>query len=75
MCLAIPVKVKKLLPDNEAIVEIGQVQKKISLALVDDVKAGDYVILHVGFALQKIDPDEAAKNLALFSEKSSGESA
>ena len=41
-------------------------RKEISLALVDDVWPGDYVIVHVGYALQKVDPEEAAKTLALF---------
>ena len=47
---------------------LGGVKKEISLALLDDVKVGDYVILHVGYALSKLDPDEAEKTLALFSE-------
>ena len=43
-------------------------QKRISLALVDDVALGDYVIVHVGYALTKLDPDEAERTLALFAE-------
>jgi hydrogenase expression/formation protein HypC len=44
------------------------VRKRISLELVADVQPGDYVIVHVGYALQKLDPDEAARTLALFAE-------
>lgn len=68
MCLALPVKVVEVGADETAIVDLGGVKKQISLALLDDVKVGDYVILHVGYALSKLDPEEAAKTLALFAE-------
>lgn len=68
MCLAIPVCVEELLSGDSAIVNLGGVRKEISLALVEDVAVGDYVIVHVGFALQKLDPEEAAQTLALFAE-------
>lgn len=66
MCLAIPVQIIEVLPGDEAIAEISGVKKTISTALVDDVQVGDYVILHVGYALQKIDPEEAKKTIELF---------
>jgi hydrogenase expression/formation protein HypC len=66
MCLALPVKVIELGSGDTAIVDLGGVRKEISLALLDDVNVGDYVILHVGYALSKLDPEEAAKTLALF---------
>lgn len=68
MCLAIPARVVEILENDMAIVDVGGVRKTISLALVDDVAAGDYVIVHVGFALNRLDPEEAAKTLALFAE-------
>lgn len=68
MCLAIPARVVELIGDDRAMVEMGGVQKEVSLALVDDVDEGDYVIVHVGFALNKLDPEEAARTLALFAE-------
>jgi hydrogenase expression/formation protein HypC len=68
MCLALPVKVVELGAGETAIVDLGGVRKEISLALVDDVNVGDYVILHVGYALSKLDPEEAEKTLALFAE-------
>ncbi len=68
MCLAIPARVEQLLDDESAIVDLGGVRKAISLALVDDVVVGDYVIVHVGFALQKLDVEEAERTLALFAE-------
>lgn len=68
MCLAIPACVEQLIPGDSAIVNLGGVRKEVSLALVEDVAVGDYVIVHVGFALQKLDPEEAAQTLALFAE-------
>lgn len=68
MCLAIPAQVVELLPDDQALIDLGGVRKEVSLALVSDVVVGDYVIVHVGYALNKLDPDEAAKTLALFAE-------
>lgn len=68
MCLALPVKVVELRTDDMAVVDLGGVKKEISLALLDDVKVGDYVILHVGYALSKLDPEEAERTLALFAE-------
>ena len=68
MCLAVPVRVVELRGDAAAIVDLGGVRKEISLALVDDVAVGDYVILHVGYALTRLDPTEAEKTLALFAE-------
>ena len=65
MCLAIPVQIKEIIDENTAVAEISGL-KKTSTALLEDVKVGDYVILHVGYALQKIDPEEAQKTLALF---------
>ena len=68
MCLAIPTRVVELLPDNQALVDLGGVRKAISLELVDEVAVGDYVIIHVGYALTRLDPDEAARTLALMAE-------
>lgn len=70
MCLAIPVCVEELVADDSAIVNLGGVRKEISLALVDDVALGDYVIVHVGYALQKLDQAEAERTLTLFAEMS-----
>jgi hydrogenase expression/formation protein HypC len=66
MCLAIPARVVELLENDQAVVDLGGVRKEISLALVSDVAVDDYVIVHVGYALNKLDQDEAEKTLALF---------
>ena len=68
MCLAIPAQVVELRPDDKALVDLAGVRKEISLALVEGVAVGDYVIVHVGYALNKLDPDEAEKTLKLFAE-------
>ena len=68
MCLALPARVVELLPDSEGLIDLGGVRKRISLELVTDVQPGDYVIVHVGYALQKLDLDEAERTLALFAE-------
>jgi hydrogenase expression/formation protein HypC len=68
MCLAIPARVVEVLPEAEGVIDVGGVRKRISLELVTDVVPGDYVIVHVGYALQKLDAGEAARTLALFAE-------
>jgi hydrogenase expression/formation protein HypC len=66
MCLAIPAKVVELRAGDQAVIDLGGVRKDISLALVENVAPGDYVIVHVGYALQKLDTGEAERTLALF---------
>ena len=68
MCLAIPARVVQKLENDQALVEVGGVRNRISLMLVEDVTVGDYVIVHVGFAIARLNAEEAAKSLALFSE-------
>jgi hydrogenase expression/formation protein HypC len=66
MCLAIPAKIVELRGGDQAVIDLGGVRKEVSLALVEGAVPGDYVIVHVGYALQKVDPLEAARTLALF---------
>lgn len=68
MCLAVPAQVVALLPNGMATVDLAGVTKDVSVALVEEVAVGDYVILHVGYALSRIDADEAARTLALLAE-------
>ncbi len=68
MCLAVPARIIELLPEDMARAEVGGVVKELSLCLVDDVAVGDYVIVHVGFALSRLEPEEAEATLALFAE-------
>ncbi len=68
MCLAVPARIVRMRPDGLADVELEGVIKEVSLDLVDGVGPGDYVIVHVGYALARLDPEEAEKTLALFAE-------
>ena len=68
MCLAIPALVVELRPLEQAVVNLGGIRKAISVALVDGVQVGDYVIVHVGHAIGTLDPEEAQRTLALFAE-------
>jgi hydrogenase expression/formation protein HypC len=66
MCLAIPARILELDADtDQAVVSLGGVRKPISLALVDDAAVGDFVLVHVGYALNKVSPEEAERTLAL----------
>lgn len=75
MCLALPARVVELLPNQRAVVDLGGVRKEVSIDLVDDAQVDDYVIIHVGYAIGKIDPEEAARTLALFAELSDAQNA
>ena len=68
MCLAVPAKVVTLHEDGSATVSVGGVKKPFSLALIDGVAEGDYVIVHTGFALSRLDPEEAERTLELLRE-------
>ncbi|MBE0622126.1 MAG: HypC/HybG/HupF family hydrogenase formation chaperone [Burkholderiales bacterium] len=68
MCLAIPALVVRELEAEEAIIDAGGVEKRVSLALVPEAAVGDYVIVHAGYAISRLDPEEALRTLALFAE-------
>lgn len=68
MCLAVPARIETLTAPGFAIVDLGGVKKEISLALIDDASVGEYVIVHVGYALQKLDEEEAQRTLELFAQ-------
>jgi hydrogenase expression/formation protein HypC len=66
MCLAVPARIIELRPGGVGRAEVGGIVKDVNLSLIDDVVIGDYVIVHVGFALSKLEPEEAEATLALF---------
>ncbi|MEQ1637742.1 MAG: HypC/HybG/HupF family hydrogenase formation chaperone [Methylococcales bacterium] len=69
MCLAVPAQIVAINPvTGMATASVGNVKVEVSLALVEDISIGDYVLVHVGYALHKIDEDEALKTLELFAE-------
>lgn len=65
MCIAVPVEVLEV-REHEALISFGGVKKNINIDLVCDVKVGEYVLLHAGCAIQKIDKEEAEKTLEIF---------
>ena len=67
MCLGIPMKIKSITGDF-AEVESGRLIRKVNIKMLLKVKAGDYVIVHAGFAIEKIDPDKAKETLKLIDE-------
>ena len=71
MCLGVPMKVLSVEGDT-AQVEIGGVVRQASLALVEGVRAGHYVIVHAGFAIERLDEEQAAVTLALLRELEEG---
>ncbi|MDQ6980993.1 MAG: HypC/HybG/HupF family hydrogenase formation chaperone [Ghiorsea sp.] len=69
MCLAIPARIVAIDEATDtATVTLGNVKKDISIALIDDAKIDEYVLLHVGYALHKISEEEAERTLAIFDE-------
>lgn len=69
MCLAVPARIISLNEATDmAVVDLAGVQKEVSTVLVDDAQNGDYVLIHVGFALHKLSEEEAMSTLALFDE-------
>jgi len=68
MCLAVPALIVEIRPDGHALVDLGGVRKTVSLDLVEDCSVGDYVLVHVGYALERLDTAEAERTLALFRE-------
>ncbi|HID45512.1 MAG TPA: HypC/HybG/HupF family hydrogenase formation chaperone [Chromatiaceae bacterium] len=69
MCLALPAKILAIDEATDmATVALGEVKKAVSIALLEEVAIGDFVLIHVGYALNKIDPEEAERTLAAFAE-------
>ena len=67
MCLAVPMRLIEK-RDTRGTAEAGGVRREVSLELLDDVSPGDYVIVHAGFAIQKLDEQAARDTLALLDE-------
>jgi hydrogenase expression/formation protein HypC len=70
VCLAVPARVVEIVDETNQIakVDIGGVRRNISVALLEDVNVGDWVLVHVGFAIQKVDEEEARQTLAILSQ-------
>jgi hydrogenase expression/formation protein HypC len=70
MCLAIPGKIVEIVDVENQIakIEVGGVRRNVNIAMLDDVLVGDYVLIHVGFAISKIDEQQALETLRLLQE-------
>lgn len=68
MCLAVPAQVVAIDADQMATVDLSGVRRKVALDLLPETKVGDYVIVHVGFAIQRLNEFEAQKTLSLLDE-------
>ena len=77
MCLAIPGKIVEIVDEENQIakVEVGGVRRNVNIGMLDrdDARIGDYVLIHVGFAMSKIDEKEARETLRLLEELGSYE--
>jgi len=67
MCLAIPSKITRI-ENHMAVIDVDGVQRECSLLLLEDAQVGDYIIVHAGFAISKIDETAALETLALLKE-------
>jgi hydrogenase expression/formation protein HypC len=67
MCLGVPAKITKI-EDSLGTIDMEGTQREVSLLLVEDAKVGDYVIVHAGFAIHKIDETEAQESLKVLRE-------
>ena len=65
MCLAVPAEVLEI-EGSMAVLDYGGVKRKANIDFLEDVKVGDYVLVHVGFAIQKMDREDAQATLALW---------
>lgn len=66
MCLAIPMKIVELKPGNMGVASIEGVNYDVDLSLLDDVRTGEYIIVHAGFAIEKLDEKDAKERIAMF---------
>lgn len=67
MCLAVPARIMSI-DGEEAVLDYGGVKRKANISMLNDVKVGDYVLVHVGYAISKMDEEEALETLKLWDE-------
>lgn len=68
MCLAVPARVIAVIDDQRCRVDLGGIRQEIATSLIEDVTVGEYLIVHVGFALGRIDAGEAERTLRLLAD-------
>ena len=72
MCLAIPMKVAQIDADGLGVADLEGARREVDLSLIGPVQVGDYVIIHAGYAIEKLDETEALERIALFKELAEG---
>jgi hydrogenase expression/formation protein HypC len=72
MCLGIPGKIVSIAPNGLAAVDFNGIRQEVSLMLCPEAEIGDYVIVHVGFAIRRLEPEDAQESLRLFREIEEG---
>lgn len=76
MCLAVPVRIETLTGPATGVITLSGISRTVDLSLIDDPRPGDFVLLHAGFAIEKVDEAEALRTLDMFRdilEQESGE--
>lgn len=68
MCLAVPTQIKSIDENEMAVVELGGVEREISLVMTPEAEVGDYVLVHTGYAINTMSDEEAQASLAAFAE-------
>ncbi len=72
MCIALPMKILEILPERRAVVSFDGVERRISLRLLEDCQVGDYVLIHAGYAIERISQADAAENERILKELKAG---
>lgn len=72
MCIAWPMRISELAPGDHAVAELEGVSRRISVRLLDNIQPGDYVLVHAGYAIEKIDPVKAREQLQIMEELKQG---
>lgn len=68
MCIAFPMKIKELLPEQHGIVECAGVERRVSLRLLEKYSLDDYVLVHAGYAIEKLSEESALENIRIMNE-------
>ena len=68
MCLAVPLRISRVIDSQKAVVESGSSGLEVDISLLDDPNVGDYVIVHAGFAIEKLEDTDAEERIEMFDE-------
>lgn len=74
MCVAIPGKIVEIYKNNEAMIDFSGIKRRVNTFFLDEVVEGEYVLVHVGCAIERLEEKEALENIKLFEELLGGAS-